>query len=129
MGYAIAITTAPEGSPDDNDGNIARDIVALIANTALDATHRGKIITNTGATQALTHTLPAALGLGGDPIIAMRDANYAVRLDPQGSDVVDTGAAGKYLELTQTNSLIVLTDVVAGKWTVTSGGANWQIEL
>lgn len=121
MGYAIAIATAPAVTP-------AAETSALIASTALGAAHRGVILTNTGATATLTHTLPPALGLGGEPIIVMRDASYAVRLDPSGSDVIDSGAAGKYLELVQDNSLIVLTDIVAGKWTVTGGGANWQIE-
>jgi len=86
------------------------------------AVESGNRFTNFGATQITEHDLP--VGADGLRYSFMRQANFAVRVDPNGSQIIGGGAAGKYLEITSTRGQVDLewmTD--SGMWEVTGGSA------
>lgn len=94
-------------------------------------TDLGGTFTNTGATGATVFALPAAVP--GLEVRARVDAAQALRLDPNGTEVICAttgvpGAAGKYLEADAINEQIHLKCREAGIWDVISFTGTWTHE-
>jgi hypothetical protein len=90
----------------------------LSANTTIDARYLdGRRITNGGASGTITATLPTATV--GDYCFFCRNIAQTFRVDPNGSEIIGTGGAGKYLELGSLGAAVELRCVYAGVWMVT----------
>lgn len=88
-------------------------------------TEVGARFSNRGATQIIEFDLPAATA--GMKYYFNRIASYAVRLDPNGSETIGEGAAGKYLEIT-TRGQVALECLTAGEWEVVGGSVTFTWE-
>jgi hypothetical protein len=90
----------------------------LSANTTIDARYLdGRRITNGGASGTITATLPTATV--GDYAFFCRNIAQTFRVDPNASEIIGTGGAGKYLELGSLGAAVELRCVYAGVWMVT----------
>lgn len=84
-------------------------------------------LTNYGATQVIEFDIPAAVV--GMRYSFQRIADYAIRLDPNGTDVIADGAAGKYLQM-QAMGRIDLLCLVANRWEIVNDTcATWDFEV
>lgn len=81
-------------------------------------------LSNYGATQVIQFNLPA--GATGLRFTFLRQANYAMRLDPNGSELIGDGGAGKYLEITSRGQVAI--EWVNGQWEVIGGSALYTME-
>lgn len=97
----------------------------IVTTTVTDA-QTAQRLTNRGATTAIEFDLPAAtVGLRYS---FSRIANYAVRLDPNLSEIISDGGAGKYLEITGRGQ-VDIECLAAGVWEVTGGSAVYTFEV
>jgi len=103
----------------------ARTLNPKTSGYTINATDTGEIFTNAGASAAITGALPAAAA--GLEVTAVRVADYEHRLDPDGTDTISGGGAGKYLSILTTGS-VTLRCVVANAWIVVSDSALWRLE-
>jgi hypothetical protein len=85
----------------------------------------GQRLTNRGATQVIEFDLPAATV--GQRYSFNRIAGYAVRLDPNGSETISDGGAGKYLEI-QYRGQVDIECFSTGEWEVTGGSGLYAME-
>jgi len=85
----------------------------------------GQRFTNRGATQVVTLTLPALTA--GMRWTFHRVANYALRIDPNGTETIGDGGAGKYLEITGRGA-VQIECLVNGSAEVVGGSAIYQFE-
>lgn len=93
--------------------------------TAVSASLTGQRLTNYGATQVVTFTLPAAtVGLRYS---FTRRAGYAVRIDPNGTETIDEGGAGKYLSI-EYRGQVDIECLTSGEWEVTGGSGLYVME-
>ncbi len=76
-------------------------------------------LTNAAATAIITHTLPAATA--GQSVVVTRISPFALRVDPDGVEVITGGGAGKYLQLDSDAATVTLVGST-GVWTPTITG-------
>jgi hypothetical protein len=108
------------------------DVEAHTAADTLTAAENGTVHTNTGASGAVTLTLPSAVvglhfyfGLG---------AAQELRIDPAGNETISLpssgvpGAAGKYLVADAIGETVHLMCVKAGNWAVMGFTGTWSAE-
>lgn len=83
-----------------------------------------KVHTNRGAEAIRTWSLPP--GSGSLRYTAQRVPAYALRLDPNGSEAIGDGGAGKYLEIRSAGRITVqwMTD----RWEIIEDGALYNFE-
>lgn len=99
---------------------------------AVALTDLGGVLTNTGATGAVSFALPPALP--GYEVRARVDAAQALQLDPNGTEQICLpstgvpGAAGKYLVADAVNETVHLKCREAGIWDVVSYTGTWTAE-
>ena len=107
--------------------NAVRYQVSRTSDLTLTATdHNGILFNNEGASGTVVLTLPAAtVGLN---YRAVRTASHALRLDPNGSEVIRGGGAGKYLELDTDGDSVELECCVAGEWEIVGGYGTYAYE-
>ncbi|MHA1396182.1 MAG: hypothetical protein ACTSSF_00430 [Candidatus Heimdallarchaeaceae archaeon] len=74
------------------------------------------VFTNKGATSTVTFTLPAAEA--GLKYTFVRIASQEVRIDPNGSETIAGGSAGKYAILDADYESITVQATQTGKWEV-----------
>lgn len=74
--------------------------------------------TNTGASGTVEIDAPEAFA--GNRFRMVRTASQAFRFDPDGTEIVGAGGAGKYLELGSDNAYVELTCFVDGAWVITA---------
>lgn len=109
----------------------------IIATTATEipyteALQGGVVVSNLGATGAVTFTLPPAVV--GMKVTAIVQAAQELRLDPSGTQTValpSTGvqsAAGKYIVADAVAEKVQLICLVAGKWDVIDYAGTWVAE-
>lgn len=80
---------------------------------------KNKVFNNTGASATVLFNLPASVE--GMELIFYVDAAQIIRVDPNGTETVGTGGAGKYLEIPGTaKNLARIRCLVAGHWSVLS---------
>lgn len=85
----------------------------------------GSYFNNDGATGAVTVSLPA--GRQGLTARFAKTTNQTFRIDPNGTETIRGGAAGKYLQLTNLGDSVTLAwDVDTGVWEIVtqSGGVS-----
>jgi hypothetical protein len=107
--------------------NTPREAVTVTTNTAISSADSGKRITNNGASANLTWPLPPAVVGRVYEIQNATDA-YTLTIDPDGTDRIGTGAAGKYLRLLN-RGVVVLECQYSGRWEVTHESALIGVEL
>lgn len=93
--------------------------------SAVTSAMSGTRLTNRGATQVIEFDLPPLTA--GMRFTFNRIANYAVRIDPNGSEFIGEGGAGKYLEI-QSRGQVVIECLAAGEAEVTSASAIYGFE-
>lgn len=109
-GGATVIVTKPR---------VLDEVTALTSNATLAVGQcNGCSFSNVGATGTVTATLPASVA--GMVVTFYRSASQAFRIDPNGSEIIGTGGAGKYLELQTDKGFVRLECLVAGSWIVTA---------
>lgn len=86
---------------------------------SLTASQDGALITNLGATAALTITLPPALA--GGEVAVLRVASYQIVVTASGTDRIRNGAAGGSYSI-NTRLVTVFGCIVDGTWEVIVGG-------
>jgi hypothetical protein len=86
----------------------------------------GAWITNEGAGTIRTATLPVATP--GLEFRFSRLANFAYRIVPNGSDVIGSGGAGKYLEIESNGGGVHLRCVTGGAWILLSASGPISYE-
>lgn len=96
------------------------------ATVTLTAGMTNQLSSNIGATGIKTLQLPAATV--GQRHGALRSANYAMRFEPNGSETIGDGAAGKYLEL-QSRGDSWVQCFAAGVWEPVGGSALTNYEV
>lgn len=97
-----------------------------VATHTLTAGMTNQLSSNIGASGIKTLQLPAAaIGLRYG---ALRSANYAVRFEPDGTETIGDGAAGKYMEL-QSRGTAWLQCYATGVWEPVGGTALTAYEV
>lgn len=93
--------------------------------TTITSAMAGQRSTNRGATQVIEFDLPSAVV--GMRYSFMRIADYAVRMDPNGTQTIGAGAAGKYLEITGRGQ-VDIECLATGEWEIVGGSsiADWE---
>jgi len=93
--------------------------------TTPNVANSGKRYSNYGATQVIEFDMPTAtVGL---KYAFQRIADYAIRVDPNGSETIGEGGAGKYLEVTARGA-VAIECFVAGAWEVVGGSSVYTFE-
>ena len=112
-----------------------RPTLAVEAKTAsytiVASTDNGKVFTNTGASGAITFSLPAATV--GQWYRFVVKAAQELRIDPNGTETISlpTGvqqAAGKYIGADAIGERISVECVKAGEWDTYTGVGTWTAE-
>lgn len=122
-GSRVRIATALGFWPEDNSVIVAVNLTA----TELASMAAGRTIINTGATALRTRTLPVSVA--NMRMKYVRDsASFALRIDPNGTEIVGAGGAGKYLELQSNGAWVKLECNVPGKWEIAGSGGTIAYE-
>lgn len=106
-------------------------VEAKTATYAVTAGDSGKTFTNTGASGAVTLSLPAAtLGLQYDVALG---AAQELRLDPNGTETISLAngvqqAAGKYVVADAIGESASIRCVIAGQWLMLNAVGTWTAE-
>jgi hypothetical protein len=110
-------------------GRGLRTVVAKTANyTVVTPSDNGKVFTNTGASGAVTFSLPAAtVGQWYEFVVK---AAQELRIDPNGTETIalDTGvqqAAGAYITANAIGERISVECVKAGEWDTRNAVGTW----
>lgn len=93
--------------------------------TTVTTAQSGARLTNHGATQVIEFDLPA--GATGLRYSFLRSAAYAIRLDPNGSEIIGDGDAGKYLEVNARGQVDI--EWLNGQWEVVGGDSLYSFEV
>ena len=83
-----------------------------------------KRVKNTGAAANIEYDLP--VGVENYAVLFQNDSTYTLRLDPNGSEVIGTGGAGKYLELLVRGWILLV--FTGGRWEPIDGYGLEQYE-
>ncbi len=82
---------------------------------------------NSGATGTVAFSLPAAtVGLG--PYGFVRIADFSVTIDPNLTEVIQGGGAGKYLELDTVGDSVIIECHEAGRWELMASNGTLAYE-
>jgi hypothetical protein len=108
-------------------------VLTKTANHTLTLPENGSLVTNAGASGTVVLTLPAAtVGLEYRGHVR---AAFALRFDPNGSEVIGNptagsadGGAGKYIGSSTVGAAIHLVCSTAGRWEVQSVKGTWTLE-
>ena len=99
--------------------------------TAADA-KRGAVVSNVGATGAITVVLPPAVP--GMAVSAVVEATQELRIDPDGSETIALpftgaqGAAGKYIVADAATEHVNLVCITEGTWDVVGYSGTWTAQ-
>lgn len=111
------------------NGRALIDVEAHTANDTLTASESGTAHTNTGASGAITFTLPSAT-VGLRYLFGVGVAQQ-LRIDPAGSETISlpsTGApsaAGAYIVADAIGEFVEIVCLIAGNWSVRSYTGTW----
>lgn len=106
-------------------GNFLETHVAKTADYTLTIADSQKRFTNAGAAGTIVFTLPTCVGSSGyipygTTYRFFRSTSQAIRIDPDGTEVIGTGGAGKYIELDSDLTELELTAMNSGYWRITN---------
>jgi hypothetical protein len=99
----------------------------ITTSTTVDALQVGTFVYTSGAGATVTITLGFAAYAGMKPTTFINNSTQVMRIDPNGTETVGTGGAGKYLEVSAGGS-VVLGCTVAGKLDILSGAGTLSFE-
>lgn len=99
-------------------GAYGLEVITAPSGKTIPAGYQGHTIANIGATGTVTYVLPAAVA--GMQFAFSRIASYAVRVDPNGSEVIRGGGAGKYASLDTDGGRLHLRCHTDGIWDLIS---------
>jgi hypothetical protein len=100
--------------------------IAKTADYPIVAEDKGKRFCNANASGIITLTLPAGT-VGMRYHFTRRNTTYAMRIDPNGSETLEPGGAGKYTSLDTDGASISCECISTGIWVVTAeSGTNSQ---
>lgn len=108
------------------------NVVIATSSRTLTAAESGTVVSNVGASGAVTFTLPPATA--GLRFVALVEAAQELRLDPDGTETIALpssgvqGAAGKYLVADAIGEKVEIVCVSAGTWDVIHYGGTWTAE-
>lgn len=88
--------------------------------------YSGLVLTNSGAGGTVVYNLPPAvtgLQFGFAQVLGT-----AMRLDPNGTEIIRGGGAGKYLELGATGTSVTITCRVTGAWEIIQSNGTTSFE-
>ena len=113
---------------------ISANAYVLVSATGvtITAAQTGGYISNLGAAAAAVYALPPALP--GMTFVAIVEAAFALRLDPDGNETIALpstgvqGAAGKYLEADAVGEKVKLVCLTAGTWSVEHYSGTWTAQ-
>jgi hypothetical protein len=124
----LTSTTIRNTSVNGKDGTLTYGVNTLsVAKTGTGTLTRASVrdMTNEGATGTVTLTLPAGLvGLG---YRFTRVASQSFRINPNGTQVIQGGGAGKYLEL-DTDGDSVEIQWIGSQWYIVGGYGTYVFE-
>lgn len=86
----------------------------------------GKTLTNSGAVATVTAALPAARP--NLEFVFIRTDSQVLRVDPNGSETIRGGGAGKYLSLDSDGASVTLKCVSSGLWEIISSTGSTSFE-
>ncbi len=120
-------TAAPTA---DTDGKVIPVRAALTAKTAdytvTTSDAIGGRFSNVGATGTITFSLPSAAA--DYELEFYRSASQTVRVDPNGTQTIGSGGAGKYLSMDSDKAFIRIRCIVAGHWVVVESAGTITYE-
>lgn len=93
----------------------------------LDDFYWGRTVKNTGATGTITFALAKAAVQGMHMNFHARE-NFPIRIDPNGTNTIGTGGAGKYLEISGPKAYVELRCIEAGEWVIASSFGTLSYE-
>lgn len=123
---AAAFVTATASALLNSLNSVTLDTYTSTPVTVSSSTMQTVVINNNGATQVIRFNLPTATA--GTRFSFARIANYAMQIDPSGSEVIGEGAAGKYLEMRSNNSRLDIRCLVNSAWVVESISGSYGYE-
>lgn len=98
------------------NGNLGWGPIYSLGSSTLALYHSGNLLTDTGSSSTFVQTLPVSAP--GVQFSFLRTTANAYRIDPNGSEVIRGGGAGKYLELASAGASVSLICVTAGTWEI-----------
>jgi hypothetical protein len=111
------------------NGRATLDVEAHTTSDTLTATETGTYHTNTGASGAITFTLPSAtVGLRFGFAVGVAQE---LRIDPSGSQTISLpsdgvpSAAGAYITANAIGERVDIACLIAGNWSVLSYSGTW----
>ena len=104
-----------------NDGR------TVVGSTDIARGESGNTFTNSGASATVTALLPASIPNLSFTFI--RTASFDLRIDPNGTDTIRGGGAGKYLSLDSDGASVTLRCVSAGTWEIVASHGTISYEL
>lgn len=96
------------------------------SNLNIEVQFTGRCFSNIGASGTTTLNLPAAVI--GQRYEFIRTDSHDMRIEPDGSEVIRGGGAGKYLELDTDGDSVVLECFVDGKWEIMASNGTLAFE-
>lgn len=133
IGWALSNASADQGiievAPNVQSTS---GVLTKTADYTLTAADSGKTVDSTGATGAVTITLPAAVP--GLEYYFRVGAAQELRIDPNGTETISlpstgvAGAAGKYLTADAAGETVHLKCIKAGTWSVFGYTGTWTAE-
>lgn len=132
-GTEVMVGQTPSGGPNSTFqvvsgafANVPRVVVQVTTSTAISSADSGKAISNNTATANLTWPLPPAV-VGRIYEIRNDTDAYTLTIDPDGTDRIAYGGAGKYLRLLVRGS-VVIECRTAGRWELARDVGVQEIE-
>lgn len=106
------------------NGDLEKVIVNKAADYTIQVQDSTKLFTNGGATGTVVLTLPSAVGTSGYTPYGLtfdfsKTNGNTLRIEPNGTDIIGGGNAGKYMQI-GTSSSVKLTCVSSGIWVIES---------
>ena len=113
---------------DDNAARIfARPTVIKAVNFTITLAQNGSLFANVGASVIITGSLPSAT-VGLEYWFVRKNAANDFRVDPDGTETINGGGAGKFLELDADGESVALKCVFAGFWNIIASNGTLSFE-
>lgn len=125
--WTLAVTANSGSAITVGDASANAPITAKAVDFAVGAADTAKTtFTNVGAVATVTGTLPAATA--GMEVAFYRSATQTLRVEPNGSNTIGAGGAGKYLSIDTDKGYVRLRCIVAAHWVVVDSAGTITFE-
>lgn len=102
------------------------NVLNVAVNRTFSSLESGVTAHNEGATTTRTYTWPAAVP--GLEFTFLRVATFPLRGDPDGTDTIRGGGAGKYVQLNADGDFVKIKCMVAGTWEIVEFRGTFTFE-